>query len=59
MSVKTPWYNRGRTGEYLRDWADVLLYGENPDISGFAQKCKSVGLSDEEIDQVLSEEAMA
>lgn len=54
---KTPWYNRGETGEYLRDWADCLLHGTGPqDCLGFAKKAKRVGLTDAEVNQVLREE---
>ena len=53
----TPWYNKGETGEYLRDWADCLLGGHgHPDWVGFARKCKRVGLTDAEVNQVLREE---
>ena len=54
---ETPWYNRGETGEYLRDWADCLLHGNGPqDCLGFAKKAKHAGLSDFEVNQVLREE---
>ena len=55
--MTTPWYNRGQTGEYLRDWADFLLHGNGPqDCLGFAKKAKRVGLTDAEVNQVLREE---
>ena len=53
---ETPWYSRGETGEYLRDWADFLLHGDAPDALGFAKKAKRVGLTDAEVNQVLREE---
>ena len=54
---ETPWYSRGETGEYLRDWADFLLHGNGPqDCLGFAKKAKRVGLTDAEVNQVLREE---
>ena len=53
---KTPWYNKGETGEYLRDWADFLLHSGNPDWLGFAKKCQRAGLSNEEVNQVLLDE---
>ena len=56
-SFETPWYNRGETGEYLRDWADCLLHGHGePDTKRFVNVCKKVGLTDKEIGQVLVEE---
>lgn len=54
---ETPWYSRGQTGEYLRDWADCLLHSGNPDWLGFAKKCKRAGLTDAEVNQVLREES--
>ena len=55
-SNETPWYSRGRTGEYLREWADFLLHGDQPDSLGFAKKAKRVGLTDAEVNQVLRDE---
>jgi len=60
-SFETPWYNRGETGEYLRDWADCLVHGHGqPDWLGLAKKAKRVGLSDQEVNEFLkSEEEVA
>jgi len=57
VTNETPWYNRGETGEYLRDWADCLLHGNGPqDCLGVAEKAKRAGLTDAEVNQVLREE---
>jgi hypothetical protein len=50
------WYNRGQTGEYLRDWADVLVHSGNPDWLGLAKKAKRAGLSDAEVNEFLKSE---
>ena len=56
-NYEVKWYNRGETGEYLRDWADFLLHGHGPQVClGFAKKAKRVGLTDEEVNEVLREE---
>ena len=56
-NYETPWYSKGQTGEYLRDWADCLLHGHGEsDPSRFVKKCKEVGLTDAEVNQVLREE---
>ena len=54
--TETPWYNRGETGEYLRDWADILLHSGNPDFLGFAKKAKRLGLTDAEVNELLKSE---
>ena len=54
--IATPWYAKGQTGEYLRDWADFLVHGDNPDWLGLAKKAKRAGLTDDEVNEFLEME---
>ena len=54
--MSTPWYAKGETGEYLRDWADFLVHGDSADWLGLAKKAKKAGLNDSEVNEFLRSE---
>ena len=54
--MNTPWYAKGETGEYLRDWADCLVHGDSSDWLGLAKKASKAGLSDSEVNEFLRSE---
>ena len=54
--MSTPWYAKGETGEYLRDWADFLVHGDSADWLGLAKKAKKAGLNDSEVNEFLNSE---
>ena len=58
--IVTPWWCKGETGEYLRDWADFLLHsGHGQDWTGLARKARRAGLDDQEINEFLNQEKEA
>ena len=56
--MSAPWYTKGETGEYLRDWADTLVHGHQApaDWLGLAKKAKKAGLTDSEVNEFLRSE---
>ena len=51
--MTTPWYMKGETGEYLRDWAEFLVHGDSADWWGLAKKAQGAGLNDSEVNEFL------
>ena len=54
---ETKWYDKGRTGEYLLDQEESLLDGMIT-VQEFVVRCKRAGLSDEEVSELLEQEAV-
>jgi len=56
MIVETPWFNRGRMGEYLLGCVEHRLYAlENPDWSGLAEDARRAGLCESDVQDFLQQ----
>lgn len=53
---KTPWYARGKMGEYVRDIVDMYIYSGVEDWEGLIDILNEKGLNDSEILSIIYEE---